>query len=94
MQNWKNTISGGGNITWNNNKLSTSQRLIVIPTNANGGYINIKLTNLTVYAWQIVYVDLTDAQLRQGDLTLTQDDFTVETYYYYTEATSQNRFVL
>ena len=94
FQNWKNTISGGGNITWSGNNLSTSQRLIVIPTNASGGYISINLNNLRVPGWNIAYIDLTDAQLRQPNLLLTQDDFTVDGYTSYTEATSQNRFVL
>ena len=94
FQNWKNIISGGGNITWSNNRLSTSQGLVLVPTNASGGYINILLTALSVPSWNIAYIDLTDSQLMQSGLALTQDDFTVESFNSYTEATSQNRFVL
>lgn len=94
MENWKNMISGGGNITWENYKLSTTRRLIVIPTNAANGYISINLTDLYVPGWYIAYVDLTDAQLNQHNLTLTEKDFTVEGYDKYKPANTPNRFVL
>lgn len=93
MQNWKNTISGGGVITWENNQLSTSGRLILIPTNNANSYININLSGLSVTNWQVAYIDLTDTQLQQTT-TLTEADFTVETFTNYTPSTNQNRFIL
>jgi len=94
FQNWKNMISGGGVITWENDNLSTSRRFIVIPTSGRNAYININLNNLVVPDWNVAYIDLTDAQLSQSNLSLSENDFTVESYQQYTEATTQNRFVL
>lgn len=58
-------MSGGGTITWTGNKLSTSQRIIWIPSgDGSGDHWNLTLSNLTVPNWHIAYLDLTDAETR------------------------------
>jgi len=58
-------MSGGGNITWDNNNLSTSSRLIWIPSgNGSGDHWNLNLSNLNVPAWNVAYIRLTEDETK------------------------------
>jgi len=89
-------MSGGGDITWNLGNLSWTKRFIWMHVNAKAGHIYINpVTNLTIQAWEIVYFDLTDAELQKSNAILIDPSrLKIERYSAYTETKKTGRIVL
>ncbi len=76
-------MSGGGTITWENNNLSTSQRIIWIPSgNGGGDHWNLNLSNLNVPAWNVAYIRMTESETTSG-WTKNQSNVSVTSYVSY-----------
>ncbi len=76
-------MSGGGTITWANNNLSTTQRIIWIPSgNGSGDHWNLNLSNLNVPAWNVAYIRLTESETTSG-WTKNQSNVSVTSYVSY-----------
>jgi hypothetical protein len=68
---FKNPVSGGGNLKWQSNVLSWTERIIVIPAGDGGAEhmntapwgSNTSPTSVTIGAWEIAYMRPTDGDL-------------------------------